>query len=155
MIPSEDRVSQPVGTTIRVTEFLKGLPVRRQTALKDATKQLAKVKRTLQAYAFARPSVRLSLKVLKAKSDKNNWTYAPKSEASVADAAVKIIGKRASDQCQWTVWCSDSPSIPTASDSTELPAGSDASYRIEAFIPKAKNGGVSPGRMQDRSDSMC
>ncbi|KAI4178567.1 MAG: hypothetical protein LQ346_007404, partial [Caloplaca aetnensis] len=73
-VENEDRVSQPVGTTIRVTEFLKGLPVRRQTALKDATKQLAKVKRTLQAYAFARPSVRLSLKVLKAKSDKNNWT---------------------------------------------------------------------------------
>lgn len=141
-MPSEERVSQAVGTTVRVTDFLKSLPVRRQTALKDATKQLAKIKRTLQAYALARPSIRMSLKVLKAKNDKSNWMYAPKSEASVADAAVKIIGKRVSDQCQWTVWSSDSPSIPTPLACTELPADSDPSYKIEAFIPKADSGGL-------------
>ncbi|KAL8750666.1 MAG: hypothetical protein Q9184_006345, partial [Pyrenodesmia sp. 2 TL-2023] len=136
-VENEERISQAVGTTVRVTDFLKSLPVRRQTALKDATKQLAKIKRTLQAYALARPSVRMSLKVLKTKNDKSNWMYVPKSEASVADAAVKIIGKRASDQCQWTVWCPDSPSIPTASTCTELAADSDSTYKVEAFIPKA------------------
>ncbi|KAL9579343.1 MAG: hypothetical protein Q9203_006735 [Teloschistes exilis] len=70
-----------------------------KTALKDSAKQLTKIKRTLQAYALARPSARLALKVLKAKNDKDNWTYAPKHEASVSDAAVKIIGKKATDQC--------------------------------------------------------
>lgn len=141
---SEDRVSQAVGTTIRVTNFLKSLPVRRQTALKDSTKQLAKIKRTLQAYALARPSVRLSLKVLKAKNEKGNWTYAPKSDASVLDAAVKIVGKGISDHCQWIVWDSSSIKLNGGSaseDEIELSDGASSNYRIETLIPKPDSGG--------------
>lgn len=118
--------------------------MRRQTALKDSTKQLAKIKRTLQAYAFARPSVRLGLKVLKAKSDKGNWIYARKPDASVLDSAVKIIGKRTSDQCQWVVW--DSNSTPTQKGSTLAEdigssMGLPSSYRIETLIPRPDSGG--------------
>ncbi|KAL8941067.1 MAG: hypothetical protein Q9211_001968 [Gyalolechia sp. 1 TL-2023] len=133
-VESEGRVSQAVGTTIRVTDFLQTLPVRRQTALKDPAKQLAKVKRTLQAYAFARPAVRLGLKVLRAKNDKGSWTYAPKSDASVSDVATKILGKKVSDQCQWVVWISDER------NSSKQPAKSDSMYRFETLIPKPDSG---------------
>ncbi|KAI4125863.1 MAG: hypothetical protein LQ341_006936, partial [Variospora aurantia] len=133
---SEDRVSQAVGTTVRVTDLFKSLPVRRQTALKDSAKQLTKIKRILQTYAFARPSVRLHLKVLKAKNDKGNWIYAPKAKANVSDAAIKIIGTRAADQCHWIIWCSDNPPIPFAANGTSSQE-TDSSYRLEALMPKA------------------
>ncbi|KAL8935521.1 MAG: hypothetical protein Q9216_005380 [Gyalolechia sp. 2 TL-2023] len=139
-VENEDRVSQPVGTTVRVTDFLQNLPVRRQTAVKDSTKQVAKVKRTLQAYAFARPAVRLGLKVLKAKNDKANWTYAPKSDANVGDAATKILGRKVSDQCQFVLWSScqrTSDIAANESNATEQPANTDGAYRVDALIPKS------------------
>lgn len=137
---SESPISQGVGTIVRITDFLETLPVRRQTALKDSAKQLAKIKRTLQAYALARPSVRLALKVLKSKNDKDNWTYAPKHEASVSDAAVKIIGKKATDQCQWLVWDAGIPATQPAFHSgewQERDTNQDPTYSVEAMIPKA------------------
>ncbi|KAI4134336.1 MAG: hypothetical protein LQ347_001610 [Umbilicaria vellea] len=92
-IESQERASHPVGTSIRVVEFLKNLPVRRQTALKSTAATLSKIKRTLKAYAIARPATRFSLKVLKAKNDKDNWVYAPKAGACASDAAIKVVGK--------------------------------------------------------------
>ena len=137
--PSQSRVPQAVGTTVRATDFLKNLPVRRQTALKNSAKQLAKVKRTLQAYALARPSVRFGLKVLKAKSDKDNWTYAPKSEASVFDAAIKILGKKVIDCCQWHVYCPETLDdegvlrpLETSSSTTDR----GLQYKVETLLPR-------------------
>ncbi|KAL8728772.1 MAG: hypothetical protein Q9181_005224, partial [Wetmoreana brouardii] len=138
-VENENRVSQAVGTTVRITDFLKSLPVRRQTALKDSSKQLGKIKRTLQAYALARPSVRIILKVLKAKSDRDNWIYAPKSEASVPDAAVKIIGRKATDECQWIVW--SPPKLDALVESVtgvaKTPVDPEYIYKVEALAPKA------------------
>ena len=110
---SQERISHPVGTTVRVVDFLKQLPVRRQNALKNSAKTAANIKDVLQAYAMARPSVRLSFKVLKAKNDKLNWVYAPKSGAAMMDAALKVASKRAVEQCQWHEW-SSSPSADLA-----------------------------------------
>ena len=95
---SEERTSHAVGTTIRIVDFLKSIPVRRQTALKQTTKDLFSIRKTIQAYALARPAIRYSLKVLKAKNDKANFTYAPKAEASVSDAATKIFGMKVVEQ---------------------------------------------------------
>ena len=117
--------------------------MRRQTAIKEFNKQLAKIKRILQAYALARPSVRLSLRVLKAKSDRTNWIYAPKSNTSVLDAAVKIVGKKVSDQCRWIVWSSntlDSSAEPTHAENTDTPKNSLSTYQVEALIPKSDAG---------------
>ena len=100
---SRERASQPVGTTVRASELFKSLPVRKQAALKASAKCLGKIKSTLQAYAMARPSVRFSLKVLKAKNDKGNWMYAPKPDASVEDAAFKIVGNACASQCHYTL----------------------------------------------------
>lgn len=127
-----------MGTTVRITDFLKSIPVRRQTALKDSAKQLAKIKRSLQAYALARPSVRLSLRVLKAKTDKGNWMYAPKSDASVLDAAVKVVGKKVTDQCRWLVWTPNTLSTEagaTEGDGTTTSATTDSTYQVEALLP--------------------
>ncbi|KAL9054584.1 MAG: hypothetical protein Q9162_004046 [Coniocarpon cinnabarinum] len=98
-IVSEGVASQPVGTTVRAVDLFSTLPVRKQAAKKNAAKCLNKVKATLQAYAMARPSVRFSLKVLKSKNDKNNWTYAPKSNPSVEDATLKVVGNNCASRC--------------------------------------------------------
>lgn len=55
----------------------------------------------MQAYALARPAVRFSLRILKAKNDKGGWLYAPKADASVEDAAIKVVGKDCASQCAW------------------------------------------------------
>lgn len=93
------RTSHPVGTTVRITDFLKHIPVRRQTALKGAARNLTRIKKLLQAYAIAQPSKRLSLKVLKAKNENGNWTYAPSADASISDAALKVAGTETSSSC--------------------------------------------------------
>ena len=104
IIPSDNPTSHPVGSTVRMVGFLKNLPVRRQTALKTTTKAFTKIRKILEAYALARPSTRISLKVLKAKSDKDNWMYAPRIGSTVVDAAIKVFGKEATHQCHWTTW---------------------------------------------------
>lgn len=98
-VVSEARASLPIGTTVRVTDFVSRLIVRRQQALKNAEKSLRSIKHTLQAYAFARPNVRFSLRVLHGKNDKDNWMYAPKVGGVVADAALKIVGTACASQC--------------------------------------------------------
>lgn len=102
-VVGQERASLPVGTTVRITDFIKANPVRRQQALKNAEKVLKKTKQMLQAYAFARPHVRFSLKVLKAKNEKGNWVYAPKPNGSLEDAALKIVGSACVSQCAWSV----------------------------------------------------
>ncbi|KAJ9625607.1 hypothetical protein H2203_004366 [Taxawa tesnikishii (nom. ined.)] len=102
-LAGQDRASHPIGTTVRITDFLKTHPVRKQVALKNTVKCLAKIKQILQAYAFARPATRLSLRVLKAKNDKGNWSYAPKPGANIEDTAFKVVGNACASQCSWSV----------------------------------------------------
>ncbi|KAL8784184.1 MAG: hypothetical protein Q9195_009152 [Heterodermia aff. obscurata] len=125
----EERISHPVGTTVRIVDFLKTIPVRRQSALKMFAKTLSKIKTTLQAYAMARPAVRFSLKVLKAKSEKGNFMYAPKPEASTTDAATKIVGKPITEQCEWKLW---------SSPNADFQVGDSEIYKLECLLPKAR-----------------
>ncbi|KAG9946978.1 hypothetical protein KCU85_g6096, partial [Aureobasidium melanogenum] len=99
--PVQDRATHPPGTTVRIANFLKNQPVRKQVALKAAPKTLTKIKQLLQSYAFARPATRLSLKVIKAKNDKDNWIYAPKAAGGIEDTAFKVVGKPCASQCAW------------------------------------------------------
>ncbi|KAF1975268.1 hypothetical protein BU23DRAFT_530447 [Bimuria novae-zelandiae CBS 107.79] len=116
-LQSTEHASAPVGTAVKVTNFFQTLPVRRETALKESAKTLAKIKRLMQAYAFARPTVRFSLRVLKAKSNKGDFMNAPKKDANVEDAVLKIIGKHCALQCDWTAMESEG-------------------FEIHAFLPK-------------------
>ncbi|KAF9699501.1 hypothetical protein EKO04_002446 [Ascochyta lentis] len=99
---STERDSHPVGTTIKATKLFESTKVRKQLAIKDSMKCLAKIRRLMQAYALARPAIRFRLHVLKAKNGKGDFVYAPKTNANVEDAALKVIGKECALQCQWT-----------------------------------------------------
>ncbi|KAM0712345.1 hypothetical protein Q7P37_011440 [Cladosporium fusiforme] len=100
---SQERASTAVGTTVKIADFIKSNPVRRQVALKHTDQCLKRVKHLLQAYAFSRPHVRLSLRILKAKNDKDNWMYAPKAGGNAEDAAFKVVGAACALQCTWSV----------------------------------------------------
>lgn len=140
----EERTSLPVGTTVRINGFLNAIPVRRQTALKTSSKSLIKIKKLLQAYALARPSVRFALKVLKAKNDNANWIYAPKSGEHVLEAARRIIGRDVVDQCQWKTHESIRADADAGADENLVANGdsgsAEGSYKIEALLPKSKYG---------------
>ncbi|TKA83759.1 hypothetical protein B0A55_00061 [Friedmanniomyces simplex] len=116
-VVGQERASLPVGTTVRVTDFIKSNPVRRQRAVKDAERCLKHIKQTLQAYAFARPYVRLSLRVLKTKNDKSNFIYASKPGGNVEDAALKVIGSACVSQCILSVV-------------------EDQGFTLQAFVPR-------------------
>lgn len=143
-----------MGTTVRVGDFLKALPVRRQTALKAPAKLLSKIKKMLHAHALSRPSIRFSLKVLKAKNDKGNWMYAPRSgtklEAALNDAAIKVVGKKAAEQSAWIDW--SSASMKNQTTNTVGKATGNEVYRIEAFLPVSacgKCGATTPSQIND------
>lgn len=118
---SSQRASHPVGTTVRITDFLKHIPVRKQTALKSAGKTLSKIKKLLQTYAVCQPTKRLSLKVIKAKNESNNWMYSGSQSASLSDAALKIVGTDVVSNCTIKEW-------PFEDDS--------ADYKVVALLAK-------------------
>ena len=76
----------------------------------------------MQAYALARPAVRFSLRVLKAKSNQGDFIYAPKKESNVVDAVLKVIGKDCALHCDWTAIETDG-------------------FEIHAFLPKPNSTG--------------
>lgn len=110
--------------------FLKHIPVRRQIALKCASKTLAKIKKLLQAYAMAKPSTRLSLKVLRGKNESNNWVYAPTSNSSLRDATIRVLGAEIASQCIFKEWKSAPCTV----------AEKESSFKIAAFLPKVDAG---------------
>ncbi|KAE8822778.1 hypothetical protein PTNB85_09039 [Pyrenophora teres f. teres] len=109
--------SHPVGTTVKVAKFFDYIPVRKQTALKNSSRFLAKIRRLMQAYALARPTTRFRLHVLKARNSNSDFVYAPKADANVEDAALKVVGKDCALQCDWTAMEADG-------------------FEIHAFLPK-------------------
>ncbi|OJJ31232.1 hypothetical protein ASPWEDRAFT_118456 [Aspergillus wentii DTO 134E9] len=132
-IVSINRASHPVGTSIRMTDFLKHIPVRKQTALKSAGKTLTKIKKMLHVYAMAQPTKRLSFRVLKAKNESNNWMYAPGQNATLVDAALKITGKDVASNCLLKRW-------PPEEDSTDIQQNQlmdISNFKLVAFLPKA------------------
>ncbi|MCJ1378146.1 hypothetical protein MMC17_001242 [Xylographa soralifera] len=137
-IISQESVSHPIGTTVRVVDFLKRFPVRKQTALRTASKIPSKVRSLLQAYALARPSVRFSFKVLKTKNGKDQWMYAPKTGATVIDAALKVVSQQVVSQCDWHVWDSSmGPKLDASQDgSVNLSERPNDRYIIESLLPR-------------------
>ena len=127
-----------MGTTIRVVDFLKHLPVRKQNALKSSGKITSRIKVMLKAYALARPVVRFSLKVLKAKNGKENWMYAAKAGATVMDAALNILGPEVVSQCQWHSWSSRTGTGPSSiqDTATDEAVSSTIDYHIESLLPR-------------------
>lgn len=129
---SSSSASHLVGTTLRVQGFLQALPVRKQTAKKGAPKTLGSIRKLLYGYAFARPFVRISFKVLKAKNDKANWSYGPQpGPTSLKDATSKIAGKEVAGQCELRSMFSE-PEEPGLAEQSP--------YSIDAVLVKANAG---------------
>ena len=112
-------------------QFLKSLPVRRQTALKAPAKTLSATKKLLYSYAFARPTTRFSFKVSKGKSDRFNWTFSPTSKGDLAETASKVIGKDMASCCRVV---SHSP------DDEEPPTGDAPSPQMSALMLSPEQG---------------
>ena len=90
-----------MGTTLRIRGFLQVVPVRKEAAKKAASKTLTCIKKLLYNYAFARPSVRFTLKVLRTNNEKANWSYGPKiGPISLQDTTAKIAGQEVAAQCE-------------------------------------------------------
>ena len=138
MFPREERTSHPVGTTVRVKDFLKSLPVRHQSALKSASKTLSRIKALLQGYALARPSVRFALKILKVKNDKGNWSYVPRPPATTLSAAAQIHSKSLLDHVTVVNWPENQGT--TASIQPQTNDKSNPGVYIEILLPAATCG---------------
>ncbi|KAL9102925.1 MAG: hypothetical protein Q9163_001985 [Psora crenata] len=146
---SEKRVSHPAGTTVSISHFLKNLPVRKEIALKEkpSASQLGKIKHKLHAYALVRPHIRFSLKVLKARTERSNWSYVPNCEALHASptaaptvqAATTLFGRKFIDQCAHFTWTSSGkePTIEPLTPNSPARVTTDESYRFQALLPKA------------------
>ena len=130
---SRVRKSLPTGTRVRIENFLKFIPVRRQANLKDSSKSLHRVKLLLQANALARPCVRFSLTVLGDEKNKANWIYGPKNGATMMDAAIKIFGiTSVASQSALRYWKSSLGFVEDASILYE----SFTDFGITALLPK-------------------
>ena len=126
-----------MGTTVRVTDFLKYIPVRRQTALKDTSKTLTKIKKMLQAYAISQPTKKLSLKVLKAKNESGCWMYVPGKDATLTDAALKVVGSEVTSCC---ILESRIPEQQGSDSGRRNREGNSGEYELVAFLPRADIG---------------
>ena len=78
---------------------------------------------------MAQPSKRLSLKVLKAKNENSNWTYAPGAYPCLPDAALKVAGMEVSSCCIVKVLSSQSLAQYEGSSN-------QGDYEATAFLPK-------------------
>lgn len=127
MSHSTQRTSHPVGTTVRISDLFKHIPVRRQTALKNSAKTLAKVKKMIQTYAMCNPSKRFSLKVLKARAENVNWMYAAQ-DGTLMDAALKIAGHDVASNCVERQW----PDEPDHEEQAEIHS---SGFRLVSLLP--------------------
>lgn len=128
-IESQQRISAPVGTTVIVTGLFSRIPVREQVAEKEVQKNLAKAKHIFQAYALARPTIRLSLKVLSG-DIKQNWSYSPRPGAGVREAVVQVFGAGVVSECMLKTDTNKAASL------TEDDAHGGSKITIEAVLPK-------------------
>lgn len=92
-----ERVSGPVGTAVKVTDLFARLPVRKQVALKEVSKTVSGIRDLLQSYAFARPQIKLTFRVLN--QPKTSWSYSPGSHGNIKQAAFQVFGADLVSQC--------------------------------------------------------
>jgi len=147
-ISSQTSISHPVGTTVCVTNFFSRLPVRKQTALKDARKTMSKIKEMLQSYALARLNVRLTLKVLKA--TKSNWSFAPRANEGTREIISHVIGRETAAQCVEMISTLVPPSqvdsgayglgddaLGDSNNHQSLETPPESAFIIQALLPKS------------------
>ncbi|TFB04405.1 PMS1-like protein [Trichoderma ghanense] len=96
-VDNKQPVSAPVGTTVQVTKLFENMPPRKQYSLKNSAKYIQSTKDLLKGYAFARPDIRLSFKVLGEAT--SCWSYAPTCGKGVKEAALQMFGAALVNNC--------------------------------------------------------
>lgn len=103
----------------------------------------------MQSYILAHPSIRMNLKVLKAKKDAQDFTYAPKHALpgsqpdlpSMEDAAIKIFGVKISEHYNHVTWSSSTSSGSQGSADANMSLSqslNEQGYVFEGYLPKAE-----------------
>ncbi|TGO29014.1 hypothetical protein BPAE_0020g00590 [Botrytis paeoniae] len=142
-IQSQSRSSHPTGTTVCVMNFMSKLPVRKQTALKEAPKTIGKIQELIRRYALARISVKLTLKIVK--GTKGAWSYSPRPNIAIKDSVSLVIGREAALQCfEASMIFPASPNCEIdTSEGADIPADvnpandvATSHFRLEAFLPR-------------------
>ncbi|ESZ90125.1 hypothetical protein SBOR_9482 [Sclerotinia borealis F-4128] len=155
-IQSQSRISHPVGTTVCVMNFMSKLPVRKQTALKEAPKTISKIQELVQRYALARLSIKLTLKIIK--GTKGAWSYTPRPHGCIKNSVFLVVGRDAALQCSEASIVF--PELPGhdfgAREGAVVPADLNnlanglvtSHFRLEAFLPRpdADQGKVGSGQ---------
>ncbi|EXV02707.1 DNA mismatch repair protein [Metarhizium robertsii] len=90
-------VSSTVGTTVAVTRLFENLPPRKQYALKQAKNCISQIQQLLRQYVFARPNVKMSLKIIG--DTKPLWAYSPKPPDLKREAILQILGANGMVNC--------------------------------------------------------
>lgn len=107
-------------------------------------KTLTCIKKVLQSYAFARPHVRLSLKVLKSKNEKQNWIYGPKPDASIKDVATRVGGQELASQCVLETLANTQATSNCAATSPDAAENDSlSSFHVVALLPRPDSGACS------------
>lgn len=91
-------MSSPIGTTVQVLNLFEKVHVRRHFTLKQKNKIVSEIDHLLKSIVLARPSLKLSFKVVG--SPKYTWSYTPLLESSnVREAALQLFGIELSSNC--------------------------------------------------------
>ncbi|KAI1083080.1 hypothetical protein F5B20DRAFT_596288 [Whalleya microplaca] len=134
-VSKQQAASAPVGTTVSISKLFGRLPVREQVAIKDSVKTLDQMRDLLRSYAMARPQLRLSFKILQ--SPKQCWSYSPKRDAGVSEAALQLFGTELKANCfekTFKVSAQNTGDNEERRSETPQECSSEGSYTFEAFI---------------------
>lgn len=136
-----ERVSGPVGTAVKVTDLFARIPVRRQVALKEISKTTSKIRDLIHSYAFARPQIKLTLRVIN--QSKAVLSYSPGNHGNIKQAALQLFGAEFVSQCIEKRFntAQESTNAPTSGLGGVFKVREKGSYTIEALLPKL---GVDP-----------
>jgi hypothetical protein len=77
----------------------------------------------------------MSFKVVKSKSENHDWIYVSKSDATICEAALKLLGSDVCIQCVYKEWPQ-----PVEKEATSASDGEEIGYIIKAFLPKPDAG---------------
>lgn len=129
-VETRQRTSVPVGTTVSVMGLFRRTPVREQVAIKEAPKSIAKTRQLLQAYALARPQLRLSFKIF-GEGNKRSWSYSPLPQASIQEAIIQGFGTELMSKCLIRTICRSTDGADDNASTQEK-----EKLVIEAVLPK-------------------
>lgn len=129
---SDSLTSHPLGTTVRATNLLHQMPVRRQILLSKASKTIDEIKAMLRSYAFARPQIRWSLKILGGRDVRSDWIYVPPKDGTIMDVTKALVGKKVAEECILCEW--------STSTGNERPMIQREDFRIRGLFPKSRCG---------------